>query len=77
MPKGKKEFRVGDQYRTNPLSKVGGGSTLLVEESGYIKAYTNIKNVQAYAYKLIEAPSVTRIWEKGINGNYDILIYSS
>ena len=77
MPKGKKEFRVGDQYRTNPLSKVEGGSTLLVEESGYIKAYPNIKNVQAYAQKLIGDSKVTRIWEKGLNGNYDILIYSN
>ena len=77
MPKGKKEFRVGDKYRTNPLSKVEGGSTLLVEESGYIKAYPNIKNVYAYMNKLMQDSKVTRVWEKGQNGDYDILIYSS
>jgi hypothetical protein len=77
MPKGKKEFTVGLKYRTNPLSKTEGGDTLLVEQDNYIKAYPNIKNVRAYMRSLTKNSSVTRVWQKGENGEYDTLIYSS
>ena len=77
MPKGKKEFNVGHSYRTNPLSRRVGGCTLLVEEDNYIKAYSNIKNVDAYMNKLTADSKITRVWKKGENDDYDILIYSS
>lgn len=45
----KKTFKVSDEYRTNPLSKQPGGSTVQVEYSdGSIRIYDKIKNVDAY-----------------------------
>ena len=44
-----KEFRVGDQHRTNPLSHEEGGRTITVlKENGQLLTYDKIKNFRAY-----------------------------
>tara|TARA_Y100000310_G_C20647196_1_gene797313 strand:- start:894 stop:1130 length:237 start_codon:yes stop_codon:yes gene_type:complete len=71
-----KIFKVGDSYRKNPLSKQKGGVTLMVEQDNYIKEYHNIHHVDAYMKKVMCDKTVTRVWEKGGEGEYDTLIYS-
>ena len=50
---------VGDQYRTNPLSLVPGGYSVMVEfKDGNILVYDNIKSPYAYIEKLMLNPDV-------------------
>ena len=39
---------VGQEFRTNPLSEVPGGSVVEVHYKSRIKVYDNIKNPKAY-----------------------------
>ena len=42
-------FTVTDAFRTNNLSRIPGGSTvILVKSNGQKLEYTNIKNISAY-----------------------------
>jgi hypothetical protein len=50
---------VGDEYRTNPLSLVPGGYSVMVEfKDGNILIYDNIKSPHAYIQKLMDNPDV-------------------
>lgn len=45
----KKTFSVNPQYRTNPLSHIEGGVTVIVEHAdGSSLSYDNVKNPRAY-----------------------------
>jgi intein-encoded DNA endonuclease-like protein len=52
METNKKLTVVGDEYRTNPLSLIPGGSEVEVHYQDYVKVYTNIKNPAAYIRKI-------------------------
>ena len=46
-------FRVGDEYRDNPMSNRPGGVTVCVKETnGKIFEYDKIKNPEAYMRKI-------------------------
>jgi hypothetical protein len=50
---------VGDKYRTNPLSLVPGGYSIMVEfKDGTILVYDNIKSPYAYINKLMTNPDI-------------------
>jgi hypothetical protein len=50
---------VGDKYRTNPLSLVPGGSSVMVEfKDGTVLVYDNIKSPYAYINTLMKNPDV-------------------
>jgi hypothetical protein len=58
-------FRVGDQYRKNPLSAKPGGVTVIVElNTGQILEYDNIKNPTAYINKVIKDTEVKKAYVK-------------
>ena len=44
----KNKVFVGQEFRTNPLSEVPGGSVVEVHYETRIKVYDNIKNPKAY-----------------------------
>ena len=44
----KNKVFVGQEFRTNPLSEVPGGSVVEVHYKTRIKVYDNIKNPKAY-----------------------------
>ena len=44
----KNKVFVGQEFRTNPLSEVPGGSVVEVHYKSRIKVYDNIKNPKAY-----------------------------
>lgn len=57
----KKVFKVGSQYRTNPLSQTSGGVTVyVIMKDGKNLSYDNIKNPNAYIHKLMQNPEVDR-----------------
>ena len=59
-------FRVGDDYRENPMSLRFGGYTVIVEEaSGRILEYDKIKYPWRYIAKLKkDDPTIKRAWWK-------------
>ena len=62
-------FRVGDKYRTNPLSNDPGGSTVVVEMNEDVKGpkkleYDKIKNPRAYIAKIKKNPDVKDAYVK-------------
>ena len=58
-------FRVGDQYRTNDLSFIPGGRTVIVEyKDGRSFQYDNIKNTRAYINKSLKNNAVKTAYVK-------------
>lgn len=58
-------FEVGDNFRTNPLSKTEGGSTVIVEKkNGQKLSYDNIKNTSAYIARVTKNDDVLRAYVK-------------
>lgn len=59
-------FNVGDKFRTNELSKITGGSTVIVQyKNGRKLSYTNIKNAAAYIKRLkLNNVNVANAWVK-------------
>jgi len=52
-------FRVGDEFRRNPLSKIPGGSTVvLTDRTGKSRTYDKIKNMGAYVKKALTNPEI-------------------
>ena len=48
-------LKVGDEHRTNPLSFVPGGVTVMVQHpSGFTKEYTKVKYPKAFIKKILE-----------------------
>lgn len=58
-------FEVADQFRTNPLSKTEGGSTVIVElKNGKKLSYDNIKNTYNYIKTVLKNPNVVNAYLK-------------
>jgi len=58
-------FEVGNGFRTNPLSKTPGGSTVIVEmKNGQKLSYNNIKNTEAYIKRVTKSDDVLRAYVK-------------
>jgi hypothetical protein len=68
MEKDKKVIVVGEEYRTNTLSLIPGGTSIEVHYDDRVKVYTNIKNPSAYIKK-IKAESKEPIIAIFIDGN--------
>jgi len=50
----KDSFIVAEEYRTNPESRVPGGSHVKVEyKNGSSRIYNNIKNTEAYIHRIL------------------------
>ena len=48
-------FRVGDGFRRNPLSKIPGGSVVTITyKTGKSRTYDKVKNMEAYVKKVLE-----------------------
>lgn len=57
--------RVNEEYRTNELSLIPGGDSLTIHhKDGKKLTYDKIKNIQAYAKKAMQDPTVTQIWQE-------------
>jgi hypothetical protein len=59
------EHRVNDDYRKNELSFTPGGTSLTIHRNGKKLTYDKIKNVEAYARKAMQDPTVSQIWQEG------------
>lgn len=60
-------FRVGDDWRTNQMSNVPGGSIVIVEYvDGQRMVYDKIKYPSAYIRRVKSDPLVKRAWVKDI-----------
>lgn len=58
-------LRVGESYRTNPLSKVKGGEIVVVEyHNGKIMEYDNVKSSAAYIRTLLKNKEVKLAYVK-------------
>jgi len=58
-------FKVGQDYRTNNLSFVPGGCTVIVEQvDGKLLEYDNIKYPQKYIAAAVTKPNVVNAWIK-------------
>jgi hypothetical protein len=68
METNKKVTVVGEEYRTNVLSLIPGGSSVEVHYRDRVKVYTNIKNTSAYIKK-ITAESKDPILAIYVDGN--------
>lgn len=61
MQKQRETYQPTGNWRHNPLSKVAGGSTVIVYYLDYNVEYNNIKNVAAYVDKILSADTVNQI----------------
>lgn len=70
METNKNVIVVGEEFRTNPLSLIEGGSTVEVHYPSRTKVYTNIKNATTYinAIKLKNETSDEKIIEVYVDG---------
>ncbi len=60
-------FEVGNKFQTNPLSKIDGGSTVIVElANGKKLSYNNIKNTAAYIKRVLNNKNVVNAYVKQI-----------
>ena len=51
-------MKVGDEFRTNPLSNVPGGSTVRVTfKNGSVRDYDKVKYPQSFINKILEIAS--------------------
>lgn len=58
-------LKVDTQYRTNPLSFIDGGSTVIVEFiNGTKREYDNVKNTDAYIKQALARPKVKNAYIK-------------
>lgn len=64
----KNKVFVGQEFRTNPLSEVPGGSVVEVHYKSRIKVYDNIKNPKAYI-KYIRTNSSEEVVSILVDGN--------
>ena len=64
----KNKVFVGQEFRTNPLSEVPGGSVVEVHYETRIKVYDNIKNPKAYI-KYIRTNSSEPVVSILVDGN--------
>lgn len=60
-----RNFKVSDEYRTNPLSHEPGGSTVIVfYQDGTSREYDKVKNVKAYTRYMLQKYDVARVQRK-------------
>ena len=60
-------MRVGDEYRTNPLSLIPGGSLVTVVFSdGRMLDYDKVKSPKKYVSKIPQKEDITAVY---VNGN--------
>ena len=71
METNKKVTIVGEEYRTNSLSLIPGGSEVEVHYRNHVKVYTNIKNAGAYIKKITAESKdpILAIYVDGIKQN--------
>lgn len=58
-------FKVGDNYRTNPLSNTPGGVNICVkQDNGKIFEYDKVKDPWAYIYEIKKYKPTINVWWK-------------
>ena len=58
-------FKVGDDYRTNPISVTPGGVTVTtINEKGQVLDYENIKQPYAYIKTALKNPDIIKAYIK-------------
>lgn len=63
-----KVVKVGDQYRTNNLSLIEGGSTVEIHLSdGKKLVYDKVKNPVAYINKIRKTSDIHQVFINGVN----------
>ena len=62
MERERPTYQPTGGWRTNPLSNVPGGSTVIVHFEDYTVEYNNIKNVSAYTrYIMGKDPNIIKV----------------
>lgn len=68
MENQSKTYQPTGTWRHNHLSKIPGGSTVIVNYADYNVKYNNVKNTVAYINKIISTNTTVNIISIGVEG---------